>query len=210
MPSVGKAYSWFVRVDGVHEWLKERIKIVQGWVDTTRLLACLHVGEKKDNPHIHFVIQMSSELQKQSFDVRLKKVFQGITGSSYSSKYWDGQDSACAYMFHESDDSVCANKGFTEDDIERFRALNNATQKVIEVNKAKASGRIVDRVLAEATPDWTRIDIAKRMLSMIREGEFYEPGDFVLKKYIEEVYMKSRSNAQFSDYLEDRISRLML
>lgn len=210
MPSVGKSRKWFVRIDGAHDWLVERVKIMLGWVDLLRLLACLHVGEKKDNPHVHFVIELSSELQKQSFDVRIKKVFQGISGSLYSSKQWDGDDAACAYMFHECDDSVCGNKGFSEDDIARFRALNAATQKVVEVNKGKASGRIVDRVLQEVTPQWTRYDIGKRMLGMIRDGEFYEPGDFVLKKFIEEVYMKSRAQKDFSEYVEERLSRLLL
>lgn len=209
MPSVAKAKMWFVRVDGAHEWLVERMKISQGWIDTVRILGCLHVGEKKDNPHCHFVIELSSELQKQSFDVRIKKVFQGVSGSQYSSKPWDGGDATCAYMFHESDDSVCINKGFSEDDIKRFKALNDATQKVIAVNKAKASGRIVDRVLQEVTPDWTKFQIAKRMLEMIREGEFYEPGDFVLKRFIEEVYMKSRSKQEFPEYMAERISRLL-
>lgn len=208
---MNRSTRWFVRIDGPHEWLRGKVKDVHGWVDTLRLLGCLHVGEKADNPHLHFVIEMSSELQKQSFDVRIKKVFTGVSGSQFSSKPWDGGDSACAYMFHESDDCVCVNKGFTDDDIKRFKALNCATQKVIEVNKGKASGRIVDRVMMEVTPDWSRVDIAKRMLVMIREGEFYEPGDFVLKKYIEEVYMKSRTQKQFSEeYLDERISRLML
>lgn len=209
MPSVAKSFAWFVRVDGTHEWLKERVKVMLGWIDLVTLLACLHVGEKKDNPHVHFVIRLSSELQKQSFDVRIKKVFQGVSGSAYSSKPWDGGESACAYMFHESDDVVCGNKGYGEDDIARFRALNDATQKVIEVNKAKASGRIVDRVLQEATSEWTKVEIARKMMTMIRDGEFYEPGDYVLKRYIEEVYMKTRTNAQFSDYMDERILRLV-
>lgn len=210
MPSVTKAYKWFVRVDGPHDWVKERMREVLGWVDTLRMLGCVHEGEKKDNPHCHFVLDLSSELQKQSFDARIKKVFKGVSRSQYSSKPWDGGDAACAYMFHESDDCVCVNKGFTQDDIKRFGALNEATQKVIEVNKGKASGRIVDRVLQEVTPDWSRYDIAKKMLMLIRDGEFYEPGDFQLKRYIEEVYMKSRTDKDFPDYMEERISRLQL
>lgn len=209
MPSVGKSTKWFVRIDGAHDWLKEKMRIVQGWIDVVKLLACLHVGEKKDNHHVHFVIELSSELQKQSFDVRLKKVF-GVSGSAYSSKQWDGGDGACGYMFHESDDVICNNKGFSDEDVERFRELNRATQKVLAVNKEKASGRVVNRLLAEANPEWSRADIARKLIVMIREGEMYEPGDFMLKRYIEEIYMKSRTDKGFSEYLEERIYRLSL
>lgn len=211
MPSVYKSTLWFVRVDGAHDWLREKIKCVLAWVDLVRILGVLHEGEKKDNLHCHFVVEMSSELQKQSFDMRIKKIFD-VKGSAYSSKPWDGGESACAYMFHESDDGfrMLCNKGFTEDAIERFKELNRATQKVIEVNKQKASGRVVDRVLAEVTPDWTKRDIAMRILKMIREGDVYEPGDFMLKRYIEEIYSKSRTNEQFAEYADDRIYRLLV
>lgn len=211
MPSVYKSTLWFVRVDGAHDWLREKIKCVLAWVDLVRILGVLHEGEKKDNLHCHFVVEMSSELQKQSFDMRIKKIFD-VKGSAYSSKPWDGGESACAYMFHESDDGfrILCNKGFTEDAIERFKELNRATQKVIEVNKQKASGRVVDRVLAEVTPDWTKRDIAMRILKMIREGDVYEPGDFMLKRYIEEIYSKSRTNEQFAEYADDRIYRLLV
>lgn len=209
MPSVGTSSSWFVRIDGPHEFLKDKVKVVSGWIDTKRVLGCLHEGDKKDNPHVHFVIELTRELQKQSFDVRLKKLF-GVSGTSYSSKIWDGGDGACGYMFHESDDSVCINKGFSDEDIERFRELNKATQKVIAVNKEKASGRVVNRVLAEANSEWSKADIARKLITMIREGDMYEPGDFMLKRYIEEIYCKSRSQEQFAGYLEDRIYRLSL
>lgn len=209
MPSVNKSTRWFVRIDGAHEWLRDKMKVVLGWVDLVRVLGCLHVGEKKDNHHAHFVIELSSELQKQSFDVRIKKVF-GVSGSAYSSKSWDGGDGACGYMFHESNDSVFCNKGFSQDDIERFKILNESTQKVIAVNKQKASGRVVDRILAEATSDWSKADIARKILDMIREGEVYEPGDFMLKRYIEEIYMKTRTNEQYAEYAEARIFRLLL
>lgn len=211
MPSVTKSCLWFVRVDGAHDWLREKMKSVLAWIDLVRILGVLHEGEKKDNLHCHFVVELSSELQKQSFDTRIKKIFD-VKGTAYSSKPWDGDEGACAYMFHESDDGfrILCNKGFSKDDIERFQALNRATQKVIEVNKQKASGRVVERVLAEATPEWSKRDIAIKILRMIREGEIYEPGDFMLKRYIEEVYMKSRTNEQFEEYLDQRIYRLEL
>lgn len=210
MPSVAKSHNWFVRIDGPHEHIRNKMKDVLGWIDTQKLLGVLHVGEKKDNPHVHFVLQLSSQLQKQSLDVRLKKLF-GVSGTQYSSKEWDGQDGACSYMFHESDDmdNIVASKGFVQADIERYKELNKKTQEVIAVNKEKASGRVVERILRIAQPEWTRREIGYEILRRVREGEIYEPGDFQLRKYIEEIYMKMRTDSEFEMYAEFRLNSIL-
>lgn len=210
MPSVSRSKQWFVRIDGQHEFLKEKIKTVMGWLDMKRVLGCLHVGEKKDNPHCHFVIEMLTELQKQSFDVRIKKLF-NVTGCQYSSKQWDGADGACGYMFHESDDSILCNKGFSDEDIERFRELNRATQKVIAVNKEKSSHKFIDRAIAtfnDGLP--SHRDLLEFFLKLVREGEIYYPGTFRMKQMIEEVRIKMTPESEFRnmvDYYEEKLFR---
>jgi len=205
MPSIAKSNMWFVRVNGQKDFLEEKLKQLMGWIDCVGLLAAFHVGEKKENPHIHFCIKMVTVLQKQSFDVRVKGIFKPDKKTSWSSKVWDGQDSALSYLFHEETAEVLANKGHTEADIVRYIKLNDDVQKVIAVNKERGAKRVVERVLVEIGQQcWTRRDIFKRLIEMIRDGEMYEPGDFMLKRYVEEIYMKSLPESHFMDYVDTR------
>lgn len=211
MPSTVKETKWFVRVDSPHEHIRNKMKEILGWIGIVKLLAVLHNGEKGDNPHVHFVMELKEELQKQSLDVRIKKLF-GVSGrGSYSSKPWDGGDGACSYMFHESDDmdNIVTSKGFTETDVKKFKELNKKTQEVIAINKEKASGRVVERILSIAQPEWTRLDIGYEILRRVREGEIYEPGDFQLRKYIEEIYMKMRTDEEFESYAMCRLNQIL-
>lgn len=210
MPSLQRSMRWFVRVDGSKETLTEKCATVKGWIDTVRMLSLFHLGDKKENPHCHFVIELSSEIQKQTFATRIKKVFAIDKKSNYSVKEWDGGDPACSYMFHESDAPIIAVKDFTQEEIDRFRHLNDGVQKVLEINKARCPGRVVDRLIEEYKNESpTRRIIAERFLELIRDGQMYEPGDFQLTKYIEEVYMRTRTADQWGEYVDERTHRLL-
>lgn len=213
MPSVVKSFKWFVRVDGNKEDLTSMCKEVKGWIDTKRMLALYHTGETKENPHIHFVIELTSEIQKQSFDIRIKKVFKIEKKSQYSTKVWDGEHSACSYMFHESPHNIICNKDFTSEELDKFKELNESIQKVVELNKSRAPGRQVDRVVEEFRGDQnkpTRKDIFVKFMEKIRMGEMYEPGDYQITKYVEEAYMKTRGKDEWDDYVDERFHKLFL
>ena len=209
MPSIQKSNQWFCRIDGQKEFLQEKLKVMLSWIDCTRLLSAHHMGDKKENPHVHFVITLSSELQKQSWDTRFKKLFAPDKKSSWSTKPWDGQDFACSYLFHEDTADVLVVKGFTDADILRFKDINATSQKVQAVNRERGIKRVVERVIDEmgATP-WSRYYILKRLLEMIKTGEMYEPGDFMLKRYVEEIYLKSLPDDQFEGYVDERFRNL--
>lgn len=213
MPSVVKSFKWFVRVDGNKDDLTNMCKEVKGWIDTKRMLSLYHTGETKENPHIHFVIELTSEIQKQSFDIRIKKVFKIEKKSQYSTKVWDGEQSACSYMFHESPHNIICNKDFTSEELDKFKELNESIQKVVELNKSRAPGRQVDRVVEEFRGDPikpTRKDIFVKFMEKIRNGEMYEPGDYQITKYVEEAYMKTRGQDEWDDYVDDRYHKLFL
>jgi len=211
MPSVAVSDKWFVRVDGNKEDLIEMLKEVRGWIDCQRMLALFHMGATKENPHCHFVIDTFTRIQKQSFDVRIKKIFKIEKKSQWSTKIWDGGDSACSYMFHESGNNIIANKGFTEEDISRFEKLNESVQKVVAINNARAPGRQADKVVDEFKDESpTKKDIFDVFMIRIRDGEMYEPGDFQLAKLVEEVYLKTRTKEQWKDYVEDRFHKIFL
>lgn len=209
MGKADKSCKWFVRVDVSKDGGIACAGMMLQWIDMKRLLMIHHMGEKKDNPHVHFVIELSSELQKQSLDTRMKKVFIVEKKSQYSSKIWDGGDEACGYMFHEPDCVICHNKGFTEDEIARFRILNESVQKVIAVNKEKASCRAPDRAIehfAGSSP--SRREVLEYYVTQIREGLMYEPGDFQMARYIEEVIVKVTAKEDLDWYVDTRLRRI--
>lgn len=209
MVKTDKSYKWFVRVDVSKDNAITNANTMLSWIDIKRLLMIHHMGDKNDNPHVHFVLELKSELQKQSLDTRLKKVFSIEKRSQYSSKVWDGGDEACSYMFHESNAPILCNKDFTEDEIVRFRVLNESVQKVVEVNKQKASCRAPDRAVEyfkDCSP--SRRDVLELFIKWIRDGEMYEPGDFQMARYIEEVIVKTTANDDLNWYVDSRLKRI--
>jgi len=169
-----------------------------------------HTGQTKENPHCHIVLELTSELQKQTIDTRLKKLFIIEKKSQYSSKVWDGADSAISYMFHEPNHIVIVNKGFTEEHLAKCKQLNESVQAVIQVNKDRAPGRAVNKVIEYFNGERpTRKDIICKFLEMIREGEMYEPGNFQLEKYMEEVYLKTRTADEWDDYVDERAAKIL-
>ena len=205
---------WFVRVDGAESFLRSKCQEVAGWLDTTQLLAVYHLGQKKENPHCHFVIEMSSTLQKQSFDIRIKNLFEVVKGTSYSTKLWDGNygEGAASYLFHETDAPILSCKGYTEIHINGFKSANESVQKMILINKEKANTKLLDKALDEFTPleyhSTTKFEIYLYMLNCIRKSENYHPGDHNLKRYVLEVDLKLQPEDRFRDYAQSSYDNL--
>jgi len=180
------------------------------WIDIINILCLLHTGDKTQKEHCHFTITLASELQKQSVDKRIKQTF-GVKGADYSSKPWDGTTTANAYMFHDFNGTIAINKGYSEDDLVLFRTQNEMVRKVVEINKSRGPGRIVEQVvrdLSGAVPD--KGDIGKILLMKIRDGEMYEPGNYKLASLIEEIFLKLVPNEWWDDYCIARISSLKI
>lgn len=203
MPSTTRSDKWFARVTVPHAFAKSEMSKILSWIDLKTILVATHVGDRNEGEHIHLVVALTSNLQKQSFDVRLKQIY-GVKGNAfYSSKPWDGNDSACSYLFHDANCEIIANKGYTEQDLDRFRKLNDDVQKVIAVNKDRASNRHVDK-LVEWVADsgkTSRKDLFVEIMRRVREGEMYYPGDYNLKRIIEEVYIRVITPEEFSALL---------
>lgn len=207
MPSVTKSVNWFVRVDGSQEFLKEKCLLLS--VQCLKMISVYHQGVKSENPHCHFLVTLSSELQKQSWDVKLKKLF-GVSGNGYSSKPWDGElikEGAGTYLFHESIDSpiLCA-LNVSAEEIEKIKTTAQLVNKVIAENREKAETKIPMKVLAKwadsgSPDDWTDSTIVRTICEMARVGECYLPkSDWMWKAYIEEVKLKMCKTPKDFDY----------
>jgi len=211
MPSTTRSNRWFVRITVPHEFAKSKINDVLSWIDLTSLLVATHVGERNEGEHIHLVVMLTSNLQKQSFDVRLKNLY-GVKGNAfYSSKPWDGNDSALSYLFHDPNAQIIANKGYTDSDLDRYRQLNAAVQKVIAINNSRASLRHADKLVEWAGDQGgqiSRFAIFKEIMRRVREGEMYYPGEYNTKKLIEEVYIRILTNDEFSAYIPERFESI--
>lgn len=223
---------WFIRITKPHLELmsslyRSKVELVDGklqlaqtmddltwWMaDHSRILVVSHVGEKTEKEHVHCLVELSEPKQKQTVDKRYKREC-GVSGPDYSSKVWDGDmgSGAGSYLFHDPTARILVNVGFTDEQIENFRRLNQEVQKVIEVNKQRASGRCVDRLLnaiVDSGRNWTRVEIARRLITDIKEGVMYEPGDYVLRRYIEEIYSKQLQGNDWEKYANMRIAMLV-
>lgn len=204
MPSVAKSNQWFIRITAPWEHIKDKILTIQGWIDYSSMMIGLHHGDKQGAPHGHICIKLKSELQKQSVDVRFKKLYD-VAGRQYSSKPWDGNVKALSYLYHDKKGEVINHMIDDEKEIEEIKSLNAEIQKVVEVNKARASHKVVDYVMGQANGSiWTRWEIGSCILRAVAHGQFYDPGNFVLERYINEIELKM--NKDDKDGLEEVIA----
>lgn len=197
-----KSDKWFARIDGTKEFLTTKCKELSQQIDVKTLLAFYHIGEKKDNPHIHICIEMMGSVQKQSFALRLKTLFGIEKKSQYALQPWDGHRTAGAvsYMFHEPTAECIWNKGFTEDELDSARKSNDAVQRVVAINKEKSSHKLVEKAYEYCDKELKEFDGIKClafMLQEIKEGNNYHPGDFILKRYCEEIEIRMSGNLEY-------------
>lgn len=197
-----KSALWFCRFDGEKEFLRSKLKELAGCIDVEELLGAYHLGDKKTNPHTHFVMKLKGEPQKQSVAVRLKKLF-GLEQKNrdYAIDVWDGDHTkgATGYLFHESECEILVNKGFSDADIASARLANEAVQRVVEMNKEKASNRLVEKALEHFNgKDASRQDILIFFAKRIMEGENHYPGSFMLKRYVEEVELRQLNPSELT------------
>lgn len=209
---------WFIRVDGPKEFLKTKLALMAGWIDTHAVYAVYHIGDKKTNPHCHICYEMKPSdklIQKQALAVRLKELFSIEQRSQYAIDVWDGiRDSgAGSYLWHEQTAEEMVNVGWSDEEISQAQAHNASLQKVLAVNREKASNKLVDKAVEYFMMDAqerviTKKEILRYVLKACRLGENYYPGSFVIKKYVEEVQLKITSEENFEDLVSNMYSEL--
>lgn len=209
MPSVGKSDKWFIRITASWDHVRSHLSTIKNWIDYDGMMVGLHHGDKRGAPHAHICLRLKGELQKQSIDVRMKKLY-GVAGAQYSSKAWDGNLKAMSYLYHDVNGEVMNEMGMDEKEISELKDLNCEIQKVVEVNKGRASNKIVQYVLTKANDGWSRYDIGECILRAVANGEFYDPGDFALERYINEIELKlvKDNKEALRDVIHHRLNRL--
>lgn len=221
MPSIVKSSKWFVRITAPWSHIEAKVTELRQSIDFESMMVGYHHGDKKGAPHAHICIIFKVERQKQSIDVRFKKLFE-VEKSNYSSKPWDGDKKAMSYLYHDEKGRVDNFMNLDEKEIEELKDLNTQIQKVVQANKARASNRVVDYVIQMAIEGadgnsavfrtWDRRRIGTVILEAVAEGKFYDPGDFQLEKYLNEIELKlalmSGDRMALRDTIECRLNRL--
>lgn len=189
---------WFLRVDGEESFLRQQCGVMASGLDVVSFIGAYHTGRTGENHHIHACIEIESEVQKQTFALRVKAIFTNIIeGNDYSLEVWDGKKSgegAVSYLFHEEgvvESNLIGVKNFTSDEISGAKKANMAVQAVVAINKERASNKLVDKALEFFdNQEPTRYSILLFMMKRINSGDNYHPGNFLLKKYVEEVELR--------------------
>lgn len=208
-----RSNQWFIRITAPWEHIKSKIPTVESWIDYRSMMVGYHHGDKNGAPHAHICLILSSELQKQSLDTRMKKLF-GVEKQQYSSKVWDGDRKAMSYLYHDAEGEVVNMMGLTDEEVEGLKTLNRDIQKVVAVNKGKASHRVVEYVMEKwmsgGGVSWTRWEIGDCILRAVSEGQFYDPGDMLLERYINEIELKMNAHDKVAldEVIASRLNRL--
>lgn len=204
MSKQSRSTKWFIRITAPHDHCRTKLADVLTWVDHKCSAVGYHIGKKTQKPHIHIAMEMLTDLQKQSLDTRLKKLFD-VKGSDYSSKAWDGSHKALSYLYHDKEGKVEYHKMELSDEekkeIETTVAVYN---EIVTTAKEKASTRIPDRILEEMGKDqWDELRVIKRIYQGVRAREWYDPGP-MMDRYINEILCRSSGERDYVNELAEQ------
>lgn len=195
-----KGTKWFVRVTAPHSHCEAKVKMLCESIDVKCAAIGYHIGAKTKKPHIHIAVEMLTELQKQSMDVRLKKLFE-VKGADYSNKPWDGSLKALSYLYHDKDGTVVFHKmDLTESQMDEIRRTVDVYADIVHAAKEKASTRIPDKIVEMMGGEQWRIDqVVRRIYQGVRNKEWYDPGP-MMDRYVREILLRSSGETDYVDY----------
>lgn len=196
---------WAIRVTAPWEHIELKYKTVQGWIDYSSSCIGYHIGSKTKKPHAHIVLELKSELQKQTIDTRFKKLFD-VKGSDYSSKIWDGNKKAISYLYHDKAGKVVINMDMSEEEKKEVENLVEVYSDIVTTAKQKASYKCVDVILEEIKESgrlWKTREIVRRILFGVRECKWHPPGP-MLERYVDEILIK-QGNEEDADLVIDHM-----
>lgn len=214
MPLTKVSTNWFIRITQPHEFIKIQLTGIEGWSNLERVLVVSHVGEKTKKQHVHILLTLIKPLQQQSVNVIFKKLF--TEPRCLSIKIWDGNivgESALSYLWHDASAEILFNKSFDDDAIKDSKLVCAGVVEEVNKRKQRAPGHCVSRILDEIIASkvvWSDDRICMRILTMIREGEMYEPGDFLIQRYVNEIESKQpQPHSRWTSWARGRMCKIL-
>lgn len=205
-----RSVQWFVRITAPWEHIETKYKILQGWIDYKSSAIGYHVGSKTGKAHAHIALVLTTELQKQSIDTRLKKVFD-VKGSDYSSKLWDGSKKALSYLHHDKGGKVEIHMDLTDEEKKEIENLVVVYDDIVTTAKAKASYKCVDYVLEaikESGKTWNSREIATYIFRGVRDGKWHPPGP-MMARYVDEIRIKQGNDHDASVAIDAMVHQFL-
>lgn len=197
MPNHEKSRFWAFRITAPWEYIESKVPVMMGWFDYERHAIGYHNGARSGNAHAHIVLELKGELQKQSFDVRAKKAFLGEEAKGnkvYSSKIWDKSLKAVSYLFHDKGGKVdVSHMKLTAQDVNEVSKLDELYTEIKEDGKARASNKMVDKILAEIAISkhaWDDRRILHRIYAGVSLQEWHSPGDSKIMQYLDDIMLR--------------------
>lgn len=205
-----KSKLWFIRITAPWEHIETKYTLLRGWIDYTESAIGYHIGAKTSKAHAHIAIKLTSELQKQSIDTRLKKLFD-VKGSDYSSKLWDGNPKALSYLYHDKSGKVDIHMSLSEEQKSEIQNLVTVYDEIVTTAKAKASYKCVDVVLdaiKESGRTWSSREIATYIFKGVRECKWHPPGS-MMDRYVDEIRIKQGSDDESSGVVDAMVHNFL-
>lgn len=214
MPLTKVSYDWFIRITQPHDFVRTQLSDITTWSNVVRVLVVSHVGEKTKKQHVHMLLSLNKALQQQSVNAIFRKFF--TEARCMSIKVWDGKtegQSALSYLWHDDSAEVLFSKGFTDTELENSRVVCTAVVKEVQQRKQRAPGHCVSKILDEIVASkkvWNEDQICMRILKLIRDGEMYEPGDFLISRYVNEIYSKQPQHTdRWNRWAQARVCKIL-
>lgn len=214
MPLTKVSQDWFIRITQPHDFVRSQLSDITTWSNVVRVLVVSHVGDKSKKQHVHMLLSLNKALQQQSVNAIFRKFF--TEPRCMSIKVWDGKtdgQSALSYLWHDSSAEVLFSKGFTDTELEASRVVCAGVVEEVNKRKQRAPGHCVSKILDEIVASkrvWNEEQICMRILKLIRDGEMYEPGDFLISRYVNEIQSKQPQHTdRWKTWAENRVCKIL-
>lgn len=199
-----------------------RIKMIEGYVDIIKAMAtdtdydkvlCVfHKGSSDEPSHWHMCIATS--VKEEAMRKRMKKLFTKGKGNGHMSiKPWV-DDGAVSYCFHEQDECIVVNKGFSPDEIEKAKKDNKKVQEEVKKAKEKASWKLEEQAYealkTRGKPYYSQMEIGMCIVSLALNSDKYVPNDWLLKAMVSKLQWRLAGNEEEQEYIVSEIVKKAL
>lgn len=165
----------------------------------SRILGVPHSGRRGDNPHYHFAF--TTDYKMPALRAYLKKYFDKGSGNRHLSlKKWDGNPNACSYMFHEGTEPIIS-RGFSEDQINDFKIINDNIKKAIKKNAPAAIVQDATEYFKAQGRDPGHGEIFMWIMTRLKTNGDWLPNRFQMDRWIMRIQANIKNDVEYKSYL---------
>lgn len=202
-------HGYCMRVDAIDGY-REKLSMLHTNEDYKSIIAVKHGGNKGENPHFHLVVQ--TDVALQAFRVRMRKIFdQGKGNGHMSIKYWDGNNDAISYLFHEDENTtILVKHNITDETITKAKERNRQVNSMVQASKAKAAWHletIVFEQIEKKPGHYSEATIGQMLiLTALRAGK-YVPQPWHVKAMTQRIQFRLLGDNESEEDFAMRLSR---